>query len=216
MKKTIKKGRPELPSKKQKRLHYSVWLNEDQKRLIDERIARSNLSASQYILTQLELSPVRPPARKDIPDHIARLIINLEKLSGMLAFYAHRTADAQLISSEWINSSQLVRRLSELVSNWLFEQFGIPALVSFFESNEKSLARLSELIATGAPSEENTYYLNQLGALRKENQQIRRQYQRYYTSQDHDLSIFQQEKVTYQQDIHAEIKKHIKTILDLV
>lgn len=214
--KTIKKGRPELPPKRQKRLHYSVWLNENQKRLIDERIARSNLSASQYILTQLEIAPVKLPARKEIPDHIARLIINLEKLSGMLAFYAHRTTDHQLLSSEWIKSSQLIRRLSELVSNWLFEQFGIPTLFSFFESNEKSLERLSELIATGAPSEENTYYLNQLEALRKENQQIRSQYQRYYASQDHDLTIFQQEKVTYQEDIHAEIKKQIKILLDLV
>ena len=214
--KTVKKGRPELPPKKQKRLHYSVWLNEDQKRLIDERIAGSNLSASQYILTQLELSPVRLPARKDIPDHIARLIINLEKLSGMLAFYAHRTADAQLISSEWINSSQLVRRLSELVSNWLFEQFGIPALSSFFESNEKGLERLSELINTGPPSEEQIYYLGQIDALRKENQQAQSQYQRYYSSQDHDLTIFQQEKVTYQEDIHEQIKKQIKTIVELL
>lgn len=214
--KTVKKGRPELPSKKQKRLHYSVWLTEDQKRLIDERIARSNLSASQYILTQLGLAPVKLPARKNIPDHIARLIINLEKLSGILAFYAHRTADAQLISSEWIKSSQLVRRLSELVSNWLFEQFGIPALSSFFESNEKSLKRVSELIGTGRPSEEQKYYLSLIEALRKENQQAQSQYQRYYSGQDHDLTIFKQEKVTYQEDIHDQIRKQIKTIVDFL
>ena len=56
------KGRPSLPAKRQKRLHYSVWLNEEQKQKIDERISKSNLSASQYILAQLELVPVKLPA----------------------------------------------------------------------------------------------------------------------------------------------------------
>ena len=208
------KGRPSLPAKRQKRLHYSVWLNEEQKQKIDERISKSNLSASQYILAQLELVPVKLPARRDIPDHISRQIINLEKLSGILAFYAHRTKDKQLITSEWIKSSQVIRRLSELVSKWLFEQFEIPALQTFFEANIQSYEHLIQLIGSGEQTEEQRIYLSEIYKLHKRNELIFAKYKGYYGSLDHDLSIFQTEKVTVLEDVHAEIKNRIRIILE--
>jgi len=208
------KGRPSLPSKRQKRLHYSVWLNEEQKQKIDERISKSNLSASQYILAQLELVPVKLPARRDIPDHISRQIINLEKLSGILAFYAHRTKDKQLITSEWVKSSQVIRRLSELVSKWLFEQFEIPALQTFFAANIQSYEHLLQLIGSGEQTEEQRVYLSEIHKLHKRNELIFAKYKSYYGSLDHDLSIFQTEKVTALEDVHAEIKNQIKIILE--
>jgi hypothetical protein len=208
------KGRPSLPSKRQKRLHYSVWLNEEQKQKIDERISKSNLSASQYILAQLELVPVKLPARRDIPDHISRQIINLEKLSGILAFYAHRTKDKQLLTSEWMKSSQVVRRLSELVSKWLFEQFQIPAMHAFFETNSLSFENLLQLIGSGEDTEEQRIYLSEIYKLHKKNEQVFGKYKNYYNSLDHDLSIFQKEQVTLLEDVHAEIKKQVKLILE--
>lgn len=208
------KGRPSLPAKRQKRLHYSVWLNEEQKQKIDERISKSNLSASQYILAQLELIPVKLPARRDIPDHISRQIINLEKLSGILAFYAHRTKDEQLITSEWIKSSQVIRRLSELVSKWLFEQFEIPALQASFETNNQSFKNLILLIGSGEETEEQRIYLSEIHKLQKQNELIFGKYKGYYSSLDHDLSIFQTEKVTAIEVVHAEIKKQVRLILE--
>lgn len=207
------KGRPSLPSKRQKRLHYSVWLNEEQKQKIDERISKSNLSASQYILAQLELETVKLPARRDIPDHISRQIINLEKLSGILAFYAHRTKDKQLIASEWMKSSQVIRRLSELVSKWLFEQFEIPALRNFFETNIHSFEKLLHLIGSGDDTEEQRIYLSEVYKLYKINEQTFGKYKSYYSRLDHDLSIFQTDKVTVVEDVHAEIQNEIKQIL---
>ncbi|KAA6437060.1 hypothetical protein FEM33_20285 [Dyadobacter flavalbus] len=207
------KGRPSLPSKRKKRLHYSVWLNEEQKQKIDERISKSNLSASQYILAQLELVPVKLPARRDIPDHISRQIINLEKLSGILAFYAHRTKDKQLITSEWMKSSQVIRRLSELVSKWLFEQFEIPALRNFFETNIHSFEKLLHLIGSGEDTEEQRIYLSEVYKLYKINELTFGKYKSYYSRLDHDLSIFQTYKVTVVEDVHAEIQNEIKQIL---
>lgn len=208
------KGRPTLPSKRQKRLHYSVWLNEEQKQKIDERILKSNLSASQYILAQLELVPVNLPARRDIPDHISRQIINLEKLSGILAFYAHRTKDKRLITTEWMKSSQVIRRLSELVSKWLFEQFEIPALQAFFETNIQSFERLLQLIGSGEQTEEQRIYLSEIYKLHKKNELIFSKYRGYYGSLDHDLTIFQTEKVKAIEDVHAEIKNLVRLILE--
>lgn len=210
------KGRPSLPSKRQKRLHYSVWVNEDQKKLIDERVSKSNLSASQYILAQLELLPVKLPSRRDIPDHISRQIINLEKLSGILAFYAHRTKDKQLISSEWMRSSQMIRRLSELVSKWLFEQFDISDTQFFFESNTKSLDKVLKMIETGEESEERRIYLLEILKLQKQNELMLQKYNRYYSSMDHDLSLFQIDPIMNVEDIHIEIKNHISLIMELL
>jgi len=208
------KGRPSLPSKRQKRLHYSVWLNEEQKQKIDEHISKSNLSASQYILAQLELVPVKLPVRRDIPDHISRQIINLEKLSGILAFFAHRTKDKQLITSEWMKSSQVIRRLSELVLKWLFEQFEIPSMQAFFETNIQSYEYLLQLIGSGVQTEERRIYLTEIYKLYKKNELTFGKYKGYYSSLDHDLTIFQTEKVTTLEDVHAEIKNQVTIILE--
>ena len=119
-----------------------------------------------------------------------------------------------MITSDWVKSSQVIRRLSELVSKWLFEQFEIIALQTFFAENIQSYEHLLQLIGSGEQTEEQKVYLSEVYKLHKRNELIFAKYKSYYGSLDHDLSIFQTEKVTALEDVHVEIKNQIRIILE--
>jgi hypothetical protein len=61
------KGRPPKGERIAKKEHFSVWVSKDQKALINEKIQRSGLSASQYFLTQVLDTPIKRPQLKVLP-----------------------------------------------------------------------------------------------------------------------------------------------------
>lgn len=208
------KGRPALPKQKKKKLHYSVWLNPEQKRIIDERIAFSNLSASQYILTQLELAPIQPPKRRNMPKHISKQIVNLEKLSGMLAFYGLKTKDKELVSEAWLKSSKIIRYLSELITLWVYEEFYISKVRNFLNRNESSLHNMLVILDLAENTITNNQLKKEIQELALLNKEALQLYDKYFGFEDVDLTIFQQEESASKElDIHQEIKTIVQQIV---
>lgn len=124
------KGRPPKPTLKRKRLHYSVWVNEEEKRQIDHLIEQSNLSASQFFITQVIEKPIQRPKKKTLPQSVVKQITSLEKLSGLLSLTVLKTKDNAMISQQWLESSQNVKWLSQLIILRIFEDFDLPNISS--------------------------------------------------------------------------------------
>jgi hypothetical protein len=127
---TNKMGRPAKPAAKRKRIQYSVWVNAEEKILLDKLIADSNQSASQFFLTLAIEKPTKNPVRKNIPNSIATQITNLEKLAGVLTNALLKTNGRDLTADNWKESSVNVKWISKIVLLRIFQEFEYPAIKS--------------------------------------------------------------------------------------
>lgn len=123
-------GRPPKSPQKKKRLQYAVWVSAEEKSVIDKLIESSNLSASQFFLTQVIEKPIQRPKKKTLPNAVLRHIMILEKLSGLLALSILKTKDKAMIAEDWQRSSRTVKWITHLVVLRIFEDFDFPKLKS--------------------------------------------------------------------------------------
>ena len=143
--KKLNKGRPVVAEESRKKAHYSVWLTTEQKKKIDALIKASNLSASQFFLTQVLEYPIKRPLKKSIPKNVLIKIVNLEKLSGLLSLCVLKTKDKQMIPTDWAISAQNVRLIIEILKRWIFQDFEIPQLNKSFEELKQRILKTKEL-----------------------------------------------------------------------
>lgn len=123
------KGRPPKPSRKRKRLQYSVWVSAEEKEVIDQMIEESNLPASQFFLTQVIEKPIRRPRKKSLPQAVVEHVKTLGKLAGLLSLGILKTKDKDMAQSyNWQQSGRNVKWISELLTLYIFEDFDFPRL----------------------------------------------------------------------------------------
>ena len=125
-----KLGRPPKAPQKRKRLQYSVWVSAEEKQQIDKLIEQSNLSASQFFLSQVIDKPIQRPKKKSLPKAIVEHIVHLEKLSGLLALSVLKTKDKPMVADNWLKSSQNIKWITQLIALRVFEDFDFPSLKS--------------------------------------------------------------------------------------
>ena len=142
----LPKGRPTVADKKRKKAHYSVWLSTEQKEEIDTLIKASNLPASQFFLTQVLERPIKRPNKKHIPANVAKKIVNLEKLSGLLSLSVLKTKDREMIADNWAVSSQNVRLLIEVIKCWIFHDFELLQMNKMLETLHENMFNTIEII----------------------------------------------------------------------
>lgn len=124
-------GRPPKPIQKRKRLHYSVWVNEVEKKIIDELASQSGLPVSQFFLTQIIDKPIKTQRKKFWPKSIEPYALAINKISGMLSLLAIKTKDREMQQSRnWLESSEHIKWISKLIMLRVFEDFDFPNLKS--------------------------------------------------------------------------------------
>lgn len=132
-------GRPPKPERKRKRLQYSVWVSAEEKEVVDQMIAASNLPASQFFLTQVIDKPIRRPRKKTLPKSVVNHVATLSKLSGILSLTVLKTKDKDMAQAQnWQQSSQHIKWVTELLSLYIFEDFDFPKM-------QQSIIKLKEL-----------------------------------------------------------------------
>lgn len=137
-----KKGRPPKPPKKRKRYQVSVWMSAEEKQEINKLVEVSNLSASQFFLSQVLDKPIKRPKKKTLPKAIIDQMATLEKLSGLLALSALKTKDKVMIAENWQKSSQDVKWITRLITLWIFSEFDLPN----FKRTLKEIQEKSKLL----------------------------------------------------------------------
>jgi hypothetical protein len=212
MEKQHTKGRPPKSPQKTKRCHYSVWLSEEQKRIIDQQIQQSNLSASQFFLTQVLDNPVRRPKKKSLPKAVVEKIVVLEKLSGLLALAVLKTKDKDMISKEWLQSSQQVRFLTHLILCWIFEDFDLPDLRKTLMKVQAETHTLYHYLVALLPTNKTTdTILETLRVLHQQSSHTLHQFDDYYQWQEIPTDLWT--SLEEPQEIHQAITILIKNFL---
>lgn len=140
------KGRPPKPYPKRKRLQYSVWVSAEEKQQIDKMIEASNLSASQFFLTQIIEKPIQRPKKKTLPKSVMNQLCTLEKLAGLLALSVLKTKDKDMAqATNWQQSSQHIKWISELIALYIFEDFDFPKLTKTLQQIRLTSEQLYKL-----------------------------------------------------------------------
>lgn len=123
------KGRPVKSKEKQKRLHYSVWVTEAEKKTIDQLAQQSGLPASQFFLTQVIDKKIKTQRKKSWPNSIEPYALAINKFSGILSLLAFKTKDKDMRQAKnWIESSEHIKWISKMIMLRVFEDFDFPKL----------------------------------------------------------------------------------------
>ena len=206
-------GRPPKSPQKKKRLQYAVWVSAEEKSVIDKLIESSNLSASQFFLTQVIEKPIQRPKKKTLPNAVVKHIMNLEKLSGLLALSILKTKDKAMIAEDWQRSSRAVKWITHLVVLRIFEDFDFPKLKSSLLRIKTDSALLYwhlDLYMKGSEREE---VLMLAGKLNHQSEDLLASFEKHYQAQNGDF--YMNETWTEGFDIHSEIQRIKNELLKL-
>lgn len=204
--KKLNKGRPVVADENRKKAHYSVWLTSEQKKEIDALIKASNLSASQFFLTQVLGYPIKRPLKKSIPKNVLIKIVNLEKLSGLLSLCVLKTKDKQMIAADWAISAQNVRLIIEILKRWIFQDFEIPQLNKSFQELKHSILKTRELTELNIliPSQDKMFLLESICQQEEIANKMIHDFQEHYLV--NEIWINSPWQTLELDDIHKEIK----------
>lgn len=206
------RGRPEKSPKVRKRNHYSVWATDEQKRLLDIEILQSNMSASQFFITQVIQHPVKRPKKKTLPKAVVDKIINLEKLSGLLALSVLKTKDIDFVSKNWLQSSQDVKLLVRIIFLWIFEDFELPSLKKDLKTMQNQILELNLILETVFGGNQKAIEVtNHLGQIYHKVKKLLLDFDRYYLNTEMPIEI--KELQMKDSNIHFEIKKLVELYL---
>jgi len=149
------KGRPPKEERIARRNHFSVWVTKDEKAKINQLIEKSGLSASQFFLTLALDTPIRRPQRRTLPARTADMIRTLEQLSGIMSLAVLKTKDYKMQSQQWMKSSQNVRLLSQIITQWVFEDFEIRTFHKALNNVKEWMQNLRLYIQRTLPDSQN-------------------------------------------------------------
>ncbi len=203
------KGRPSKAKEKQKRMSYSVWVNEEEKQIIDKMVLESGLPASIFFISQIIEKEIRTPRKKNWPASIAPYMIVINKLAGLLALFGLKTKDKEMVQSKnWIRSSENIKWISTLVMLRVFEEFDFPRL-------KNSLVKINELSKhlywqTESLKDTNEEIGKLAGNINKLSDTILKGFELHYVEQHTPSNM--KEFWSAEMDVHLEIEK-IKTEL---
>ncbi len=208
------KGRPPKSTEKQKRLHYSVWVTESEKKLIDGLASQAGLPASQFFLTQVIDKQIKTQRKKAWPKSIEPYMLGINKISGMLSLIALKTKDRDMQqSNNWLHSSECIKWLNKLILLRVFEDFELPQLKnSLTIMEEKSRLLFWQINNTNGFQGKNEI----LELVNKINQialNLLSSFHKHYL-EDNTPKIFEQ-FWSVEMDIHQEIKKIKDELLKL-
>ncbi len=176
-----KKGRPPKEEKVVRRDHFSVWVTKDEKARINQLIEKSGLSASQFFLTLALDTPIKRPQKKTLPIRTAEMIKILEQLSGILSLAVLKTKDHQMQSQQWMQSSQYVRLLSQIITLWVFEDFEIRTFSKTLNKVQEWMRQLGLYIRRVLPDSHNkTSIMDMTENLFRSAKELLAKYERHY------------------------------------
>ncbi len=208
------KGRPPKEKGTAKREHFSVWVNVEQKRQINEMIEKSGLSASQFFLTLALDIPFKRPEKRALPKATAETVRVLQQLSGVLSLAALKTKGHQMLSDQWQQSSQRVRLLADLITLWVFESFEIRSMKKAFDELLKWSNELTSYLSQMLPETEGKHHLLlRCSSTSRLIGDLQQKYQAYYSQPLEELTPLWKSGETDALSVHAEIEKALSIIM---
>lgn len=210
------KGRPPKGERIAKKEHFSVWVSRDQKALINEKIQRSGLSASQYFLTQVLDTPIKRPQLKVLPQKTAELYKVLRMLSGQFALAVLRASQAHMLSRQWQESSQNISLVSKLIMQWVYEDFEVRSfrqtLMDINEWTRQLYGYLEKVLPT---AESKTSILETAAKLHHKSRELLEKYEAHYLREEtpENLIVWQPEKPDATRSVHDVIKEALEQLL---
>jgi hypothetical protein len=207
-------GRPQKPLQKRKRLHYSVWVTETEKKTIDQLANQSGLPVSQFFLTQIIDKKIKTQRKKSWPNSITPYASAINKFSGMLSFLALKTKDKDMHQSKnWIESSEHIKWISKMIMLRVFEDFDFPILKNSLVKIEENSRLLAWQINSLAEFQEQNEILEVANRINKYSQNLLTSFEQHYIDEN-TPKVFQ-EFWSEEMDIHQEIKKIKAELLKL-
>lgn len=210
------KGRPPKGERIAKKEHFSVWVSKDQKALINEKIQRSGLSASQYFLTQVLDTPIKRPQLKVLPEQTAELYKVLRMLSGQFALAVLRASQADMLSGQWQQSSQNISLISKLIMQWVYEDFEVRSFrQTLTDINEWTRQIYGYLEKVLPNAESKTGILETAARLHHKSRELLEKYEAHYLKQEapNDLAVWQPEKPDATRPVHDVINETMEQLL---
>ena len=210
------KGRPPKGERTAKREHFSVWVSKEEKELINQKIERSGLSASQFFLTQVLDVPLKRPQIKTLPDKTAELYKVLRMLSGQFAVAVLRASQADMLSRQWQESSQHISLISKLLMQWVYEDFEIRSfrqtLIEIRDWTGQLYIYLEKMLPGGegkTAAFETTYKLHH------RSKELLEKYESHYLKQQspNDLAVWHEQKPDPRIPVHNVIKETMEKLL---
>jgi hypothetical protein len=207
-------GRPPKPIQKRKRLHYSVWVTETEKKTIDQLANQSGLPVSQFFLTQIIDKPIKTQRKKSWPKSIEPYALAINKISGMLSLLAIKTKDKDLQQSKnWLESSEHTKWISKMMMLRVFEDFDFPQMKNtLVKIQENSKLLYWQIDSLGEFNLKNEMLQN-ANKINRQIQNLLSSFQQHYI-EENTPNIFQ-EFWSAEIDIHEEIKKIKNELLKL-
>lgn len=207
-------GRPSKGQEKQKRLHYSVWVTEAEKKTIDQLAQQSGLPASQFFLTQIIDKKIKTQRKKSWPNSIEPYALAITKFSGMLSLLALKTKDRDMQqSNNWLHSSEIIKWLNKLILLRVFEDFEFPQLKNSLLSIEGKTRKLFWQINSLPESMDKSEILENINHLNKMAGNLLSSFEKHYMDENTPKTL--QQFWSAEMDIHQEIKKIKNELLKL-
>jgi hypothetical protein len=208
------KGRPPKPVEKQKRLHFSVWVTEKEKKTIEELAFQAGLPVSQFFLTQIINKPIKTPRKKAWPKSLEPYAGAISKLSGLLSLLAIKTKDKDMQqSTDWRITAECVKWLNKLILMRVFQDFEFPELKKSILTIEQKLKLIYWQLNSIGHFEEQAEMLTQLSHVNKLAQTLLASFEKQYIDEV-TPSAFEQ-FWSAEMNIHQEIKKIKNELLKL-
>ena len=210
------KGRPPKGEGTAKREHFSVWVSKEEKELINQKIERSGLSASQYFLTLALNSPIKRPQKKSLPARTAETILILEKLAGILSLAVLKTRDVDMLSQRWQDSSKNVRMLSDLITKWVFEDFEIWTIRKSLSDIRQWMQQLEMYLGKVLPGSENkASVLEKTADILKVSKELLEKYEGYYLTEEavHAVKAWKHTRLENPQLVHEAVNQAVQELL---
>ncbi|SKB52265.1 plasmid mobilization protein [Dyadobacter psychrophilus] len=214
--KSKRKGRPPKEEKVVRRDHFSVWVTKDEKVEINQLVEKSGLSASQFFLTLALDTPIKRPQKKTLPARTAEMIRTLEQLSGILSLAVLKTKDHQMQSRQWMQSSQHLRLLSQIITLWIFEDFEIRIFHKTLNNVQEWMHQLTLYIQQILPESQNkTSILETTENIFRNAQELLAKYESYYQPGElaGQLRIWKSEVSDHPDQVHKMIEEKVRAML---
>jgi hypothetical protein len=199
-----------------RRDHFSVWVTKDEKIRINQLVEKSGLSASQFFLTLALDTPIKRPQKKTLPARTAEMIRTLEQLSGILSLAVLKTKDQQMQSRQWMQSSQLVRLLAQIITLWIFEDFEIRTFHKTLNNVQEWMHQLTLYIQRILPESQNkTTILETTENIFRNAQELLAKYESYYQPVElvGQLRVWKSDVSDHPDQIHRIIEEKVTAIL---
>lgn len=212
-----KKGRPPKGERTAKREHFSVWVSKEEKDLINQKIQKSGLSASQFFSTQVLDVPLKRPQIKVLPEQTAELYKVLRMLSGQFALAVLRASQADILSRQWQQSSQNISLISKLIMQWVYEDFEVRSFrQTLTDINEWTRQIYGYLEKVLPNAESKTGILETAARLHHKSRELLEKYEAHYLKQEapNDLAVWQPEKPDATRPVHDVINETMEQLLN--